>query len=159
MLCQENGKTGAIQKIHRDTPRAISTWIYIPSRYNVDPPYYRYFICLDTLKPSEISRRHTHRISIWKAGAWGDIDDDAFSADQLYTALYDLSLHNQNADHWGQLVIRNLAKSLLSIGIDNFGNNPELAWENQIRLSIVAVIGSYRQRSDWKPWLDWCDWP
>lgn len=157
VLYQEMLPHGLIQKVDRNTERAIATWIFTPKKDGVPSHQHaRYFLCLDTLRSEELNYRHTHRISIWKASPWGSLPDDGFDTDQVYTALYDLSLNNQYSDRWGAAVLQNLAKELGRIGLSSFGEDKWAAWQNQVRLSILSVLGKHRSPSDWLPLVN--DW-
>lgn len=145
-----SGDYGLSQQVRRETQRAVSTWVFTPNKADVKPSEQkRYFLCLDSLSPDERDYRHTHRISIYRAGVWSSIDDEGFNADQLYTGIFNLSGTGGYSDRWGCAVIKNFAVLLSQVGCGRFDNASDSwqAWENEVRLSISHVIGTYQTPS------------
>lgn len=146
IIWYKSGSNGLIQRVERDTPRAISTWIFTPSKRDIpSSEQIKFYLCLDMLGKGDCYWKYSHRMSIWQASVWiqiqGDVGQEGFDAIQIYTALYDLSGPGKRADWWGNRVMKDFAENVLERGVDYF--EAAESWELEFRLSISKVLGKY----------------
>lgn len=133
VISRERTLFGILKKVTRDTPRALSTYIFTPlapPRYSKDK-HYDYHLCLDHLwsldsAHKEIAgklprdynlrynHRHTHCVTILQAGRWVNSSGSYYSK-VLYQGYFDFmgsySPYEQR-DRWAYAIFADLARAL-----------------------------------------------
>lgn len=106
VLESRRGKYGMIRRVIRSTPRAVSTYTFVPFRYNRPAIQVRdIHICCDHLRileeknkienrPSRV-KASTHRVSVFSASHWLH-PDGSYDLKELFSADYDF----QGRDHY-----------------------------------------------------------
>lgn len=133
IISSERTMFGVLKKVTRDTPRALSTYIFTPfapPRYSKDR-HYDYHLCLDHLwsldtLPQQLpgktpvdyalryNRRHTHCVTILRAGRWVNADG-SYSSKVLYQGYFDfMGAYSayEHRDRWAYAIFSDLARAL-----------------------------------------------
>lgn len=153
---------GVLKKVTRDTPRALSTYIFTPfapPRYSKDK-HYDYHLCLDHLRSLELvhkkitghlpedsdlryTTRHTHCVTVLRAGRWVD-SNGSYSSKVVYQGYFDLigeySRYEQE-DRWAYAIFNDLIRAVKvkEISLLDFSGEIEVARKKFLGRSAAKV--------------------
>ncbi len=136
------GTLGVLNKIERDTPRAIATYTFMPFRYHkpkeemIDTHVFLDTLSLPSGKSSKrTTRKFTHRITIIKASHWVR-PDTSYEADPIYMKEWDFQGRTQYPHRYAQQITLYLAKQLLLKSAES------ISWDQEIETYAKRLMGS-----------------